>query len=272
MTEGSITTRDGVRLDYTDSGTPGGRPVVLVAGFKAARQAWLFQTPALEAAGYRVISVDLRGHGSSERPDFGHSMARRAADLDDLLTQLDLRRVVLVGQSMGGNTVWAYLRDFGAARIAGIVIVDQTPKMLNSDDWPFGYYGYTAENADTFFAESIPNTGHGTPLWRRGMRLVRLLRAMRSSMGGAKGLTAGELELLGDHARADWRSVIAGSVVPTLFVAGAESEMWPSGHAAAAAALSPSATSVVIEHDGHAANIEQPEKFNDALLTFLAGL
>ncbi|WP_233255718.1 alpha/beta fold hydrolase [Naasia lichenicola] len=109
----SITTDDGVRLDYTESGAPGGVPVVLIAGFKAARASWLYQTPALEAAGYRVISVDLRGHGTSECPDFGHSMARRAADLEQLLVELDLRGAVLVGQSMGGNTVWAHLKDFG---------------------------------------------------------------------------------------------------------------------------------------------------------------
>ncbi|WP_233255719.1 alpha/beta fold hydrolase [Naasia lichenicola] len=144
--------------------------------------------------------------------------------------------------------------------------------MLNSADWPYGYYGYTEDNVDTFFAESIPSTGHGTPLWRRGIRLVRLIRAMRSSMDGEKGekgLTPGELELLGDHAHADWRPVIAGSSVPILFIAGAESEMWPSAHAAASAALTASATSVVIAHDGHATNIEQPRRFNAILLDFL---
>jgi hypothetical protein len=38
-----------------------------------------------------------------------------------------------------------------------IVIVDQTPKMLNSPDWPYGFYGYNATNAGTFFANGVPN-------------------------------------------------------------------------------------------------------------------
>jgi non-heme chloroperoxidase len=171
---------------------------------------------------------------------------------------------------MGGNTVWAYLAAFGGDRVAGVVIVDQTPKMLNTADWPHGFYGYDESNADTFFAEGVPPTGHGTPLWRRGRRLFRLLKALRTAPAPSKELSPAELALLGDHARADWRDAIAGSTVPALFVAGAESEFWPASHAAASAALAPHATSAVIPHDGHPANLEQPAAFNRLLLGFLS--
>jgi pimeloyl-ACP methyl ester carboxylesterase len=147
------------------------------------------------------------------------------------------------------------------------VIVDQTPKMLNAADWPRGFYGYDESNIDTFFATEIPQTGKGTPLAKRGMRLVRLLRAMK---GAERALTPGELVLLNDHAKADWRSVIERTHVPVLFVAGAESEFWPSSHAEASAALAPRGRAVVIANDGHAANIEQPKAFNRAMLDFLA--
>jgi non-heme chloroperoxidase len=180
----SITTSDGVRLDYTESGDPAGVPVVLIAGFRAAATSWLYQVPALVEAGYRVLALDMRGHGSSEKPAFGHSMRRRGTDLGDFLTALELRGVALVGGSMGGNTIWAYLEQFGTTRISAVVIVDQTPKMLNTEDWPFGFYGYDGSTLDTMFASGVPSTGHGTPLLRRGMRLVRLLRAMS---GGPKG-------------------------------------------------------------------------------------
>jgi pimeloyl-ACP methyl ester carboxylesterase len=99
------------------------------------------------------------------------------------------------------------------------------------------------------------------------MRLVRLLRAMK---GAERELSPGELTLLNDHAHADWRPVIAATTLPVLFVAGAESEFWPSSHAAAAAALAPRGASAVIAHDGHAANIEQPAAFNAGLLDFLS--
>ena len=87
--------------------------------------------------------------------------------------------------------------------------------------------------------------------------------------GGERELSPGELVLLNDHAKADWRPAIARTDVPVLFLAGRDSEFWPAEHAAAAAALAPHGTSVVIEKDGHAANIEQPAKFNRELLAFL---
>jgi pimeloyl-ACP methyl ester carboxylesterase len=268
----SITTSDSVRLDYTESGPTSGRPIVLLAGFRAAAATWLFQVPALAAAGYRVIAVDLRGHGAAEHPDFGHSMERRGADVNDVLEALNLHDAVLVGQSMGGNTIWAYLHDFASKRLSGIVIVDQTPKMLNTADWAHGFYRYDESNVDSYFAEGIPPTGHGTPIWRRGRRLGRLLKALRSAPGEPKQMSSGELELLSDHAHKDWRGVIARATVPVLFIAGAESEVWPSSHAAASAELAKRASSTVIRKAGHATNIEQPAEFNRLLLDFVATL
>jgi non-heme chloroperoxidase len=63
--------------------------------------------------------------------------------------------------------------------------------------------------------------------------------------------------------------VIAATDVPVLFVAGADSEFWPSTHAAASAARAPRGSSAIIRHDGHAANIEQPRAFNEGVLRFL---
>ena len=193
-----------------------GRPVVLLAGFKALAASWRYQVKPLAAAGYRVIVVDLRGHGASDRPESGVDMEVRGQDVHDVLETLDLRDAVLVGGSMGGNTIWSYVRQFGSSRVGAIVIVDQTPKMLNTDDWPHGFYGFDASNIDTYFATAIPDTGKGTPVAKRGMRLVRFLRAMK---GVDPKMTPGELALLNDHAKADWRRVIEGADVPVLFVA-----------------------------------------------------
>jgi pimeloyl-ACP methyl ester carboxylesterase len=259
---------DGVRLDYTEHGNPDGRPVVLLAGFKAPATSWCYQVPVLAKAGYRVLPVDLRGHGLAERPA-RVDMDRRGLDLRDVLEGLDLQGAVLVGGSMGASTIWSYVAQCGLDRLAGAVSVDQTPKMLNTTDWTHGFYGYEAANRDSYFAERIPDTGMGTPFAKRGMRLVRLLRAMS---GTEKGMTPGELALLHDHATRDWRPVIATADLPVLFVAGDSSEFWPASHAAACAELAPVGTSVVLADDGHAANIEQPKAFNDALLGFLRAL
>ncbi len=107
------------------------------------------------------------------------------------------------------------------------------------------------------------------------MRIARLLRAMAAggrSKDDERGLSPRDLALLNDHAKADWREAIASTEVPVLFVAGAQSEFWPSEHAAASAALAKHGSSVVIPKNGHPANIEQPKAFNAAMLAFIAGL
>lgn len=266
---GTMICDDGIRLEWTETGDPSGRPVVLLAGFRAPATSWRYQVDALAETGHRVLAVDLRGHGEADRPASGTTMERRGQDVAQVLSRLDLHEVLLVGGSMGGNTIWSYLSQHGPERLAGVVTVDQTPKMLNTADWSYGFYGYDETNIDTYFAEAIPDTGHGTPAWRKGRRLLRLLSAMK---GIDRDLTPGELALLGDHARADWRPVVEGTAVPVLFVAGAESEYWPASHAAASAALAPIGSSIVIPDDGHAANIEQPEAFNAALLDFARSL
>ncbi|WP_210505371.1 alpha/beta fold hydrolase [Naasia sp. SYSU D00057] len=263
----TFTADDGVHLSYSEHGSSQGRPVVLVAGFKAAATSWAPQQKALAKAGYRVVSFDRRGHGLSERPATGATMARHGRDLANLLDRLGLQRVVLVGGSMGGSAIWAYVASLGTERVRAIAIVDQTPKMLNAPDWPHGFYDYTDENRDTLFAETVPNPGRVSIASKGPVRIARLLRALGG--GERRELTEPEKQLLNDHAKADWRSTIRRTDVPVLFVAGRDSEFWPAEHAAAAAALAPHGSSVVLERDGHAANIEQPRRFNRELLAFL---
>ncbi|MDY0913145.1 alpha/beta hydrolase [Rathayibacter festucae] len=279
-----FTTDDGVRLSWTEQGDPDGRPVVLIAGFKAPATSWKPQQGPLAEAGYRVISFDRRGHGLSERTEAGATMLRHGADLAQLLRHLDLQGAALVGGSMGGNSIWAFLAGTAGGtagradvstdestdekRVDRIAIVDQTPRMLNGDDWPYGFYDYTEANRDTLFATTIPDPGRWSIASKGPVRIARLLKALGG--GERRELTETERLLLNDHARADWRPVIARTSVPVLFVAGRESEFWPAEHAAAAAALAPRGDSLVIEKDGHAANIEQPKVFTEALLEFLA--
>ncbi|WP_438353843.1 alpha/beta fold hydrolase [Microbacterium sp. CJ88] len=263
-------TSDSVRLNYHESGDPTGRPVLLVAGFKAPATSWKPQRAALEKAGHRVIALDRRGHGASEvGPDGSHTMDRHGADIGDAIEALGLHDTTVVGQSMGGNAIWALQAAGGSRGIRSIVIVDQTPKMLNAPDWPLGFYGYDASNVDTLFAEGVTDPGVHSTASKGPVRIARLLAALDLASMRA-GYTAAELQLLNDHARRDWRPAVAATAVPVLFVAGRESEFWPAEHAAASAALTATGTSLVIEKAGHPTNIEQPRSFNEALLTFLA--
>ncbi len=126
-----------IKLYYEDHGT--GQPVVLIHGFPLSGRSWEKQTSALLSAGYRVIAYDRRGFGWSSQPTFGYDYDTFVADLHQLITQLDLRNVVLVGMSMGGGEVVHYLGTHGSERVSKAVIISGVPPyLLKTSDNPEG--------------------------------------------------------------------------------------------------------------------------------------
>ncbi|MEV0190038.1 alpha/beta hydrolase [Kitasatospora purpeofusca] len=260
-----ITTNDGVSLHYYDEGD--GQPVLLVPGYGAPADDWALQWAPLRAAGYRVISLDRRWQGQSDRPSWGQRMSRHGKDLDDLVTGLDLRGVVAIGQSMGASTIWAYVSLFGTGRLAGVATVDQSPRMVNSPDWSYGFYGLTEENLGTFFGSPAAfATGHGRD-WPDPAGLDAAIRAA-GGRGAESLITPDTYPLLLDHSRQDWRDVVARAEIPLLITAGAESQFWPAAHAEATAALNPRAGWTVFEGAGHTAHVDQPEAVAERLVAF----
>src|ERR1700694_5753543 len=88
-----------IDLYYEDHGA--GTPVVLIHGWPLSGASWEKQTAALLQAGHRVITYDRRGFGRSGKPSVGYNYDTFAADLDIVLSTLNLSGVSLVGFSMG---------------------------------------------------------------------------------------------------------------------------------------------------------------------------
>jgi len=105
-----------IELYYEDHGT--GQPVVLIHGYPLDGSSWERQAREIRAAGYRVITYDRRGFGRSSKVETGYDYDTFAADLDTVLTTLDLNDVILVGFSMGTGELARYAKLFGTDRVA----------------------------------------------------------------------------------------------------------------------------------------------------------
>jgi non-heme chloroperoxidase len=126
-----------IDIYYEDHGS--GKPVVLIHGWPLNGASWEKQTAALLAAGHRVITYDRRGFGKSSQPATGYECDTLAADLNQLLTTLDLREVTLAGFSMGGGEVARYLSTYGAERVARAAFLSAVPPfLLKTADHPNG--------------------------------------------------------------------------------------------------------------------------------------
>jgi non-heme chloroperoxidase len=133
-----------IDLYYEDLGS--GPPVVLIHGYPLNGHSWERQTKALVDAGYRVIAYDRRGWGQSSQPIAGHDYDTYAADLKELLEQLDLDDIVLCGFSMGAGEVTRYLGKYGSERVEKAVMFGAIPPfLLKTDDNPEGVDGSVYE-------------------------------------------------------------------------------------------------------------------------------
>src|SRR5437773_6571569 len=121
---GSATTNDGIVLRYEEAGS--GKPLVCIPGWSQTAAQFKHQLSGLSDR-YRVIAVDMRGHGESDKPAHGYSIARLSKDVHDLLADLSLADVTLMGPSMGCSVIWSYWELFGSERLAKLVLVDQMP-------------------------------------------------------------------------------------------------------------------------------------------------
>jgi non-heme chloroperoxidase len=127
-----IVTNDGARLSVIEVGQ--GRPlVILPAWTNAAIEYW--RQIVDFARDHRVIALDMRGHGESDKTEHGYRVARLAADLEGLLAALEVRDAGLMGHSMGCSVIWAYLDLYGPDRATKLVLVDQAATQVIQPWW-----------------------------------------------------------------------------------------------------------------------------------------
>jgi non-heme chloroperoxidase len=132
-----ITTQDKTNLYFKRWGN--GRPVVLIHGWPLTADTWDEVGVSLVENGYQVVAYDRRGFGRSDQPWDGYTYDRLSDDLLDLLQELRLENVTLVGFSMGGGEVARYMFRHAGVRVHSTsLIASIVPYMLKTEDNPGG--------------------------------------------------------------------------------------------------------------------------------------
>jgi pimeloyl-ACP methyl ester carboxylesterase len=120
---------DGFRLHYLDWGAAPRGPILLLHGGGLNAHTWDAVAVMLHGR-YRCVALDQRGHGDSEwSPGLDYSIAAHLRDIEGFAAQMDLRRPVLVGQSMGGINSINYAGRH-SAEMAGLVVIDVGPEII----------------------------------------------------------------------------------------------------------------------------------------------
>jgi non-heme chloroperoxidase len=277
MSKLAVGTENGapIELHYEDLGS--GSPVVLIHGWPLSGRSWENQIAPLIAAGHRVITYDRRGFGNSSQPWQGYDYDTLAADLDALITQLDLTGVTLVGFSMGGGEVVRYLSRYGSSRVSKAVLAAAVPPYLyKSEDNPEG--GLDDATIASFENQVTTDRlafldGFTSTFFKAGMlsKLISEPNRIYHRDIAAFASPKATQDCIAAWGRTDFRADLAAVDVPTLIVHGDSDQIVPfevSGRRSHAAL--PGSTLVVIEGGPHGLNVTHREEFNQALLDFLA--
>lgn len=226
---GTLKTWDVVTLSYHQSGPTDAPNLLLIPGWSQTAAQWKKQITHFSQH-YRVTTYDHRNHGESGKTKHGMRIARLAADLDDLVRQLDLTEVIMMGHSMGSSVLWAYWDIFAESRkrVKHFVFVDQPPVMTLDPAWS----EMEAKSVSAMFKpEGIYDIIHAI-IAPGGKDFIRGFVASMFTPDISKDdmewiLKQNEkmsLEdkaaLLLDHGSRDWRDVIRTIDIPTLVVTG----------------------------------------------------
>ncbi len=262
-------TNDQVELYYEVKGE--GKPILMLPGWTCTSQFFKKNSDVL-AENSKVILMDFRGHGESEKVHHSHRISRYAMDVKELLDQLDVKEVTAIGWSMGAAVLWSYLELFGNDRISKLVCVDQAPLQYTGPDWVWGQNGcydvemfirtcYDIKYAPRASAEGL---AYGCLYHEPSAEEVKFIADEISKCPPYV-----RIEIMRDHTNLDWRDFLSYVNLPTLVCVARNSAVFDWQGSAYVAEHIPAAKLEFFEDSGHMLFWEESEKFNQIIAEFV---
>jgi 3-oxoadipate enol-lactonase len=253
---------NGITLAYSDTGT--GLPIVFLHAFPLNRTMWAEQEAALSLQ-FRVITIDLRGHGESDAPLWHYSLDQAADDVRALLDHLSITQALFVGLSMGGYILLAFYRKY-ADRVKGMVLADTRAQ----DDTPEGKAGrfkmaqIAYKQGPSAIADiMIPKLLSPATIQTRP-EIVQRIRTMieENQISGIVG------DLMAMAERPDSVPFLNQITCPTQIIVGELDQATPPADAKLMADQIRNSRIAIIPNAAHLANLEQPGEFTEIVTEF----
>jgi pimeloyl-ACP methyl ester carboxylesterase len=257
----------GIELAYEVTGE--GSPIVLLHGFPFNRTLWREQVESLGKY-YRVITVDLRGHGETTATHDPATMEEMAEDVAALLDELGIAaRIVLGGLSMGGYVALAFTRLF-PERVRALLLADTRPQADTGEARLAREEAATralGEGMQAIAAAMLPKLFAPSTQAERPEVVARVREMILHTkpQGAASALR-------GMAARADHTQFLREINCPALIIVGSLDQITPLADAELMSREIRGSRLEVIAGAGHVSNVECPAEFNRALENFLREL
>lgn len=250
------------KVTFSDTGK--GRVVVLLHGFLGSHHIWA-QTITNLSKSYRVIAIDLPGHGDTDNFGYVHTMDLMARCVKAVLDKCKVKRYVLIGHSMGGYTALAFA-DLYPDNISGICLYhsssyadteekkrDRTRsiKVVKAN-----HRIYTDEVIKNLFAS-------------KNLKYLKKELAFATKIAGKTGKQGIIAALEGMKDRPDRRIILSLVKYPIMMVIGEHDNVLPAVQLFEQAEKIQNGTIIHLEHDGHMGFLESPKVSNKSLRKFL---
>jgi non-heme chloroperoxidase len=256
----------GRRVYFEDNGS-GDRAIILIHGWGMSLRLWDYSLPGLLDAGFRVVALDHRGCGRSDKDFADMSISAVAGDVTALTQQLGLRQVALNGWSLGGAVAVEAAASLGSTCKALVLTCGATPAYLQKTDFPHG--GTEEALAETMGAMRTDRVNFLRAL-SEGVCATDISESMVQWMWqifmDASPLAAPMLAELGPL---DQRETLRGLEAPILSFVGGQDGVVDPAVCRSVADYNDNTRIVEFDNAGHAPFLEEPTGYHDALITFL---
>jgi pimeloyl-ACP methyl ester carboxylesterase len=252
----------GVQLYYEDWWK--GKPVLFLHGRGMSHEVWQNQVHALQDE-FRLITLDLRGQGDSEKVAGPYTHHAYAADLKMVIRRLKLKDLCLVGWSTGSIIIQKYAQEYGLRPLVKCIVLVGTASVFKAKEGSTasGWHATQLKPLEDNFTQALwdlPNQMLHNPSqsindWLLHINLKTPLTVL--------------LQTLEANIEGDYRTVLPRIDVPALILQGKHDRLTPIEGARYMAKRIPNSRLVEFSHSGHPPHLEEPKKFNAELRRFL---